>query len=113
MQTPFDVACKPTGSEMIEQTGRQRRIDFARMGAATLANAEAVIRGLLPDGRREGSEWVARNPLRADRSAGSFKVNLRSGKWADFATGDHGGDLVSLAAFIAQLDQREAAIRLA
>ena len=68
---------------------------------------------MLPDGRREGSEWVARNPLRSDRKPGSFKVNLQRGPWCDFATGDKGGDLVSLAAYVAGLPQREAAIRLA
>lgn len=92
---------------------RSRRIDFDRVNAAALRNSEAVVRGLLPEGRREGHEWVARNPGRPDRSLGSFKVNLNSGKWGDFATGDRGGDLVSLAAFVAGLPQREAAIRLA
>lgn len=89
------------------------RIDFDRVNAAALRNADAVVRGLLPDGRRDGAEWVARNPRRSDRRLGSFKVNLLTGKWGDFARDDRGGDLVSLAAFIANLGQREAAIRLA
>ena len=89
------------------------RIDFERVKAAALANAEAVVRGFLPEGRREGAEWVARTPLRDARRPGSFKVNLNSGKWGDFASGDRGGDLVSLAAFVAGVDQRTAAIRLA
>lgn len=89
------------------------RIDFGRVKDASLASAEAILRGLLPDGRREGAEWVARNPARSDEKPGSFKVNINSGKWGDFATGDHGGDLVSLAAFLSGVDQREAAIRLA
>lgn len=93
--------------------GRSGRIDFDRVNTAALRNADAVVRGLLPDGRRDGAEWVARNPLRNDRKPGSFKVNLITGKWGDFATGDRGGDLVSLAAFVASLPQREAAIRLA
>lgn len=92
---------------------RSGRIDFDRVNAAALRNADAVVRGLLPDGRRDGAEWVARNPLRNDRKPGSFKVNLVTGKWGDFATNDRGGDLVSLAAFVASLPQREAAIRLA
>ena len=92
---------------------RPRRIDFDRVNAAALRSSEAVVRGLLPDGRRDGAEWVARNPLRDDRKPGSFKVNLVTGKWGDFATSDRGGDLVSLAAFVAALPQREAAIRLA
>ena len=49
---------------------------------------------LVPHGRRLGSEWIARNPTRADRHLGSFKINLRTGRWADFATGDAGGDLI-------------------
>ncbi len=89
------------------------RIAFDRVNAAALRHSVAVVQGLLPDGRREGAEWVARNPLRADRRAGSFKVNLRTGKWGDFATGDKGGDLVSLSAYVAGVSQREAAIRLA
>lgn len=95
---------------MAERSGL---IDFDRVNAAALSRSDAVVAGLLPDGRREGVEWVARNPLRPDRKAGSFKVNLRTGKWGDFATGDRGGDLVSLAAYVAALPQREAAIRLA
>lgn len=92
---------------------RSSRVDFARINSAALSAADAVVRGLLPDGRREGHEWVARNPLRHDKRLGSFKVNLTTGKWADFATGDSGGDLVALAAFVAGVSQREAAIRLA
>ncbi len=67
----------------------------------------------LPDGKREGSEWVARNPTRADHKPGSFKVNLDSGKWSDFATGDEGGDAVSLYAYLNGLKQGEAAKQLA
>lgn len=88
-------------------------VDFARVNAAALRHSDAVVRGLLPDGRRDGEEWVARNPHRADRKLGSFKINLVTGRWGDFASGDRGGDLVSLAAFVARVNQREAAIRLA
>jgi hypothetical protein len=92
---------------------RSRRVDFDRINRAALSRADAVVLGLLPEGRREHREWVARNPLRPDKRLGSFKVNLSTGRWADFATGDAGGDLVSLAAYVAALPQREAAIRLA
>jgi len=100
---------------MIGESGavRSGRIDFERVNRAALARAVAVVRGLLPEGRLEGHEYVARNPLRPDKRLGSFKVNITNGRWADFATGDGGGDLVSLAAFVAGLPQREAAIRLA
>ena len=92
---------------------RSRRVNFGRINSAALANADAVVRAMLPEGRREGHEWVARNPMRPDKRLGSFKVNLSSGRWADFATGHAGGDLVALAAFVSGLPQREAALRLA
>lgn len=90
-----------------------RRIDFERLAVATRRNAEAVAMAFLPDGRKDGQEWVAKNPRRPDKSLGSFKVNLVTGRWADFASGDRGGDLVGLVAFLLSLSQRDAAIRLA
>jgi hypothetical protein len=67
----------------------------------------------LPDGQLVGNEWVARNPRRNDRRPGSFKINIKTGRWADFATGDAGGDVISLAAYLSGLSQREAALQLA
>lgn len=93
-------------------TGVGRRVDFGRVNAAALRNADRVVRGLLPDGKPDGTEWIARNPNRNDRRSGSFKVNLLTGKWGDFSSGDRGGDLVSLAAFVARISQRDACIRL-
>jgi hypothetical protein len=90
-----------------------RRIAFARIADAALAHADTLARRWLPDGRREGAEWVAINPTRADTRKGSFKINLRSGRWGDFATGDAGGDLVALAAYLFHLDQAEAARKIA
>lgn len=46
---------------------------------------------------------------RKDHSPGSFKVNCETGAWADFATSDTGGDLTSLASFLFDLPQHEAA----
>jgi len=92
---------------------RGRRVDFRRVAEIALRNAEVVASGLCPDGRRSGSEWVARNPRRPEGSLGSFKINLATGRWADFAREDKGGDLVSLAAYVAAAPQRDAAIRLA
>ncbi len=89
------------------------RIDFRKVSSAATARAETIVRRWLPDGRREGPEWVAHNPRRNDRRVGSFKVNLRTGAWGDFATGEKGGDLVSLAAYLFDLTQAEAAKRVA
>jgi putative DNA primase/helicase len=88
-------------------------IDFAGINSHLLANAEGILQNWLPDGKRCGREWVARNPLRADNHAGSFSVNMQTGVWADFSTGDKGGDLISLRAFLDSCDQGEAARAIA
>ena len=59
-----------------------------------------------------GREWVARNPNRTDQGLGSFKVNLVTGRWADFATGDRGGDPISLVAYLERTGQGTAARQL-
>jgi hypothetical protein len=90
-----------------------RRIAFRRIAEAAAQHADAIVQRWLPDGRREGKEWVALNPTRGDSRKGSFKVNVKSGRWSDFATGDRGGDMVSLGAYLFRLDQAEAAKRVA
>ena len=88
-------------------------VDFKAVSSAALSALDFVVPQLLPGGRRESGEWVARNPTRNDAKPGSFKVNLRSGVWCDFATGDRGGDPVSLVAYLADVSQGEAARLLA
>ncbi|WP_216598358.1 hypothetical protein [Ruegeria sp. HKCCD6119] len=56
---------------------------------------------------------MAPNPTRADRSRGSFRINLDSGLWADFATGEKGGDAISLFAYLNEVQQGQAARALA
>jgi hypothetical protein len=92
---------------------RRRSIDFDRINGGALVYLDAICRRLLPDGKREGQEYVALNPRRSDRHLGSFKVNRHNGRWADFATGDKGGDPVSLVAYLANVSQAEAARLLA
>jgi hypothetical protein len=88
-------------------------IDFDAVNRAAFGVLPALLGRWLPGGRREGQEYVALNPRRSDRTLGSFKVNLNSGRWADFATGDRGGDAISLAAYLFDLPQGEAARRIA
>ena len=87
--------------------------DYLEINAAALPALPALCARWMPGGKRIGREYVTLNPTRADRRAGSFKVNLHTGRWADFATGDKGGDVVSLAAYLFRLRQSEAARRLA
>ena len=88
-------------------------VDFELVNRAAIHRLTEILERWLPDGRIEGREYVARNPTRADRRPGSFKVNLDTGRWGDFATGDVGGDPVSLAAYLGRCGQGEAARRLA
>ncbi len=92
---------------------RHGHIDFAAVNRAALNDLPTILARWLPGGRIDGHEFVALNPRRADRRLGSFKINLRTGRWADFATNDSGGDPVSLAAYLAGCGQAEAARRLA
>ncbi len=98
---------------MTFHTERRSRLDFPAINRAALASLPALLRRWLPDGRQVGREYVARNPRRADKRAGSFKVNTRTGRWADFATGDAGGDVISLAAYLSGTGQGDAAKNLA
>lgn len=88
-------------------------VDFAAVNRAALGRLPEILARWLPGGRIEGREYVVRNPKRGDRRAGSFKINTTTGRWADFATGDRGGDPVSLAAYLAGYSQGEAARQLA
>jgi hypothetical protein len=90
----------------------QGSIDFAGLNNRLRPQLQTLVPVWLPDGRREGREWVALNPTRADRSAGSFRVNLTTGRWADFATGDKGGDAISLRAYLDRSSQAAAARKL-
>jgi len=89
-------------------------IDFAKINEAALARLPDVLVRLLPDGHVEARrEYVALNPRRNDTRRGSFKINLSTGVWADFATGDRGRDVISLVAYLAGTSQGDAARQLA
>lgn len=88
------------------------QLAFNQINRAALRYLPALLRRWLPDGKQIGREYVAKNPTRIDRNPGSFRINLDSGKWADFATGDKGGDVISLAAYLAGVGQYEAALNL-
>jgi hypothetical protein len=91
----------------------RNKIDFETINRAALSALPAVLARIVPNGKIVAREYVALNPTRADKWAGSFKINLQTGRWADFATGDKGGDPVSLCAYVEGVSQGEAARRLA
>lgn len=86
---------------------------FTSVRRAIQPHIASLVSDWLPNGKRSSKEWVARNPTRDDRHAGSFRINLHTGQWIDFATQDKGGDLISLRAYLQGISQYEAAKDLA
>ena len=85
-----------------------------KVSAAALAQFDEAMQILgLVGGKRQGKEYLPLNPNRADHTPGSFSISIDSGAWMDGATGDKGGDLVSLAAYVWGVKQAEAGRRLA
>ncbi|MCZ6497087.1 MAG: hypothetical protein O6924_13020 [Alphaproteobacteria bacterium] len=92
---------------------RRRWVDFGAVNQAAYWRLPDLLNLWLPKGKLVGNEYIALNPTRRDRNLGSFKINIQTGRWADFATGDKGGDVVSLFAYLTDLSQVAAARRLA
>ena len=92
--------------------------DIKQVAANALAHAKSLLSHWL-EGKFEGDEFVALNPSRDDGKLGSFKINVKTGRWSDFATGESGGDIVSYYAHVNSLKdncaypQQEAANRIA
>ena len=85
-------------------------IDFGDLARALLDRAETLVPQWLPSGHRRGHEWVC-----GDLTGGpgeSCSINLHTGRWADFAHDDKGGDLISLYAAIHGLNNGQAARQL-
>ena len=87
--------------------------DFIRtVAGASLVRFDDVMSRLNLAGKFQGHEYLPTNPKRDDSKPGSFSINHHTGTWSDFATGDKGGDLVALAAYLLDLRQLDSAIRL-
>lgn len=88
------------------------KIDFPKLNLKLLESFDNFMVALGLDGEHRGNEFVAFNPKRNDRGLGSFSINVDTGVWADFA-GDSddakGGDLISLAAYLYDVSQVNAA----
>jgi uncharacterized protein (DUF927 family) len=68
----------------------------------------SYIQQLLPTGKIQNNEYIVKNPTRNDNKAGSFCINMNTGKWSDFATGDAGNDLISLTVYVKGISKTEA-----
>lgn len=86
------------------------KIDFKELKEALLPKAFEICQDILPGGDVEGAEFKAASITGG--KGNSLKVNLRSGRWADFATDDKGGDIISLYAASKSISQIESAREL-
>ena len=80
--------------------------NFEAVNAAALAQYPGLLQSWLPGGRLEGREFVCGDLAGAPGE--SCKVNVETGLWSDFATGDSGNDPVSLYAAIRGMKPGEA-----
>lgn len=92
-----------------------KRPSFSEVKRAALQSIDRVLAHWLPNGKcvDGGKEYTAPNPTRTDKRAGSLKINLSKGTWADFATGDKGGDLIDLVRYLDGCTDIEACKKLA
>jgi predicted P-loop ATPase len=85
-------------------------IEFSDLARQLLNNAPSLLSQWLPGGKIIGREYVC-----ADLGGGpgrSLSINLTTGRWADFAAGISGGDLISLYAAIHGIGQHDALLAL-
>ena len=88
-------------------------IDFRSLNNVLNSYRKELLPILLPRGKIEGHEYTALNPRRYDTNLGSFRINIRSLIWCDFATGDKGKGFISLYCYIKNVKPLKAAKALA
>lgn len=86
-------------------------IKFDALARELLGRAESLCEQWLPGGVKRGHEYVCGSVRGGEGS--SCSINLTTGKWADFASGEKGGDLISLYAAGNDMDNGAAAIAIA
>ena len=91
--------------------GRQGTdLDFKRINETALASPD-FLQSRLPQAKRQGKELVAGDIY--GHPGKSFGCNTETGVWSDFATGEAGGDIISLVAAQEELSQAKAARMIA
>ena len=85
-------------------------INFERLAQSLLSRIREILPNWLSGGRIVGHEYTCGSIQGGPGD--SCKVNLNTGKWADFASTGKGGDLISLYAAIKGVSQIESAKEL-
>jgi putative DNA primase/helicase len=86
-------------------------IDFAALAARLLQQSRSLLAEWYPQGKLVGHEYKIGDVFGGEGD--SLSINVNSGQWSDFATGEKGGDLISLYAAREGLTQGDAAKKLA
>ena len=84
-------------------------MNFAAINQIVLLNHKSFLDSFLPGGRFLGNEYIVRNPKRNDNREGSFKINIKTGVWYDFAIVKGGSDFISLYAYLNDYSQSKSA----
>lgn len=87
-------------------------IPYAEINRRLISRAQSLLQRWVPGGQIRGNEYYCRCPWRSDKSLGSFSVNLTTGSFHDFATGESGRDLITFYARLHGLKNHEAAQEL-
>jgi hypothetical protein len=85
-------------------------VDFPRLAQSLLSMSRSLLREWFPQGKLSGSEFKIGNLW--GEKGDSLSINVNTGKWADFAVGQQGGDLISLYAQMNGTTNRNAALEL-
>ncbi len=85
-------------------------INFQEISHKLTPYIESIVLINSPGGKKQGNEYMAGNIHGGQGD--SFRINLNTGKWADFATGEKGGDIISLYAKIKDIQNPDSARQL-
>lgn len=81
-------------------------VDFAALAERLLSQSRSLLADWFPQGKLQGREFCV-GDLHGSPGE-SLKINVETGRWSDFASGDAGGDLISLYAAMHGIKQIEA-----
>ncbi|MGE8491547.1 VapE domain-containing protein [Comamonas sp.] len=98
----------------MNQKGELPPIKYKDLADALLRSIDTLLPKWLPAGVREGEDWKCGDLSGSSgRSLCICMVGERAGRWFDHATGEKGGDLLSLYAAIHDLSMPKAALAVA
>lgn len=63
-------------------------VNFQEIKRKYSENPLPILRQLVGEGKIEGNDYVALNPRRNDKHRGSFRIDIATGRFYDFATED-------------------------